>query len=193
MLRLCIDIDNVLAQTDEVVRRLIRQYSAQRVALEYQDVVRFDYWACQDSQGRCISREEWQDIHQIFSRPENILSIEPYPGVQDALRRLGEKYDLLLATSRLPSARKDTIDWLEQHNFPSHSLCFLNHGQKHVSLGKFDAAIEDDREQAHAFARSGTPTLLLAHPWNLVADSPRVKRVPDWPSVVDELLCQGNE
>lgn len=187
-MRLCIDIDNVIAQTDAVMRRVIRQYSTKQVDLEYKDVVNFDYWACSDRRGQCISREEWSEIHKAFSQPETILSIPPYPGVQDALRQIAERYQLLLATSRLPSARRATVEWLEQHDFPAHSLCFVNHREKHVVLGRFDVAIEDDREQAYAFARHRTKAVLLAHPWNEVPRRSRIKRLPDWPSLVKFLL-----
>jgi len=37
--RLCIDIDNVLAQFDQVMHDLIRKYSASTVYLKYEDVV----------------------------------------------------------------------------------------------------------------------------------------------------------
>ena len=40
---LCVDIDNVVAATDEVMRCVIREYTRGRVDLSYEDVVEFDY------------------------------------------------------------------------------------------------------------------------------------------------------
>ena len=67
--------------------------------------------------------------------------------MQRYLKRLAQKFDLHLATSRLPKARRVTIEWLEKHDFPAHDLHFLKHGNKHVSLGQFAAAVEDHYEQ----------------------------------------------
>ncbi len=155
--RLCIDIDNVLARTDEVMRRVIRAHTAGRVDLCYEEVQEFDYCRCKDARGHSITKEEWQEIHALFSEPRYLWLIQPVDGVQDCLRGLNEKYELHLATARLPEARRTTIEWLEAHDFPPHSLHFLRHGEKHLSLGEFAAGVEDDRAQAEAFANSGTP------------------------------------
>lgn len=44
--RLCIDIDNVLAQTDVLMRKLIKEHTRTRVELRYEDIVTFDYRQC---------------------------------------------------------------------------------------------------------------------------------------------------
>jgi len=41
--RFCIDLDNVLARTDEVMRRVISDFSGGKVQLDYEDIVKFNY------------------------------------------------------------------------------------------------------------------------------------------------------
>lgn len=187
--RLCVDIDNVLARTDEVMRRVIHQYTHGRVDLRYEDVVEFDYCKCSDATGARISKEDWHEIHDLFSQPEHLLSIEPFSDVQQHLTVLADVYQLHFVTTRLPKARQATIQWLENGRFPPHDMHFVQHGKKHDSLGTFSAAVEDHFEQAVAFAESGTPCYLIRHPWNQA--KPHVEGlhwVSDWTELAEKLI-----
>ena len=61
-LHFCVDIDNVLGDTDEVMRRVITEYTDGRVQLSYQHVKEFNYADCVDDNGCRISKEEWNAI-----------------------------------------------------------------------------------------------------------------------------------
>lgn len=186
----CVDIDNTIAQTDVVMRRVIAEVTNDRVRLEYDDVVTFNYYECRDPKGNRITKEEWKVVHDNFSKPENLLSIQPFPGAIEAIQKLGERGIVHLATSRLAKARKTTIEWLETHGLLSHDLHFLRHGEKHAALKRFTAAIEDDYDQAAAFAYVGeTPCFLIRHPWNKSRyQLPNVRWVADWAELMIRLL-----
>ena len=66
--RLCIDIDNVLAQTDVLMRKLIKEHTRARVELRYEDIVTFDYRQCEDANGAKITNQEWANIHDFFPK-----------------------------------------------------------------------------------------------------------------------------
>ncbi len=188
MRRLCIDIDNVVARTDEVMRRVIHDFTAGRVQLDYAHIKEFDYHKCEDGGGRAITKEEWRRVHDLFSEPRYLWLIQPFEGVQDHLKTLADKFILHLATSRLPKARRTTVEWLEAHGFPSHDLHFLKHGEKHVTLGGFHAAVEDHYEQAVSFAEAGTPCFVIEHPWNMTKPAREgVQWVKGWAELVDVL------
>lgn len=185
----CIDIDNVIAQTDQVVRRVIATLTKGRVRLEYEDIVEFNYYECEDEQRNRISKKEWIQVHDLFSEPRCLRGIEPMPGAIYGLRRLAKRGTIHLATSRLRKARKATVEWLDKHAFPDHDLHFLKHREKHASLQRFAAAVEDDYEQAKEFAKSGTPCFLIRHPWNKT--KPPIKNiewVDDWKELTKRLL-----
>jgi uncharacterized HAD superfamily protein len=185
----CLDIDNVLACTDEVMRRVIFDYSDGRVCLDYESVKNFNYWECTDKNGNSISREEWKAVHDLFSEPRYLWQISPNLKALKGLEDVSKLARLHVATTRLPKARRITVEWLQYYGFPAHDLHFLAHGEKHSSLRVFDAAVEDDYEQAKSFAFSGTPCLLVSHPWNL--GRPHVTSVTwakDWGDVTDRLL-----
>lgn len=186
----CIDIDNVIARTDEVMRQVIHEFTDGRVKFKYNNIVEFDYCKCKDGNGETITKDEWKKIHEVFSEPRYLWKIQPWPDVQRHLKRLTKEFAIHLATSRLPKARRITIEWLENHGFPSHDLHFLKHGHKHVSLGNFIAAVEDHYEQAVDFAKLGIPCFLLEHPWN--RGKPRMQNlywVKGWPQLSKQLLA----
>jgi 5'(3')-deoxyribonucleotidase len=190
--RLCIDIDNVIAQTDRVMRQVIHHHTGGQIDLSYEDIVEFDYYRCQDANGRTISKEQWRDIHDLFSEPHHLMVIEPFPGAQEQLRRLSERFDIHYATSRLPKAWRTTIEWLAEHEFPMRCLHFLTHGEKHACLGGFFAAVEDHYEQAAAFASVKTPCFLIEHPWNKTKPAiPAVHWVKGWEQLAEILLSDG--
>lgn len=187
-LRLVLDLDNVLADTDTVMREVIRNYTGSRVNFEYGHISRFNYHECKDARGETITRDDWHRVHDSFSEPDRLMSVVPYPGVQEHLTRLGTVFELHIATARLPQARETTVRWLREYGFPPHRLHFLGHGEKHLSLGRFFAAVEDDRAQAELFARAGTHSFLLAHPWNEMAHDGPLHRHRDWGTMIDAIL-----
>lgn len=191
MLHFCIDIDNVIAETDPVMRRLIAEVSGDEVKLEYCDIITFNYHECRDRNGKQISKDEWNRVHSLFSESKQIMSIEPMPGAVQAISRLSEVGTVHLATSRMHKARKSTIDWLDQHGFsPKCDLHFLKHGEKHATLKAFTAAVEDDYDQAVGYALlSRTPCFILRHPWNASRPAlPNVTHVNDWEELLPRLL-----
>jgi uncharacterized HAD superfamily protein len=191
MKHFCIDIDNVVARTDEVMRQVIEEYTGGRVRLAYEHIKEFNYHECKDDRGNSITREDWRKVHELFSEPRYLWLIQPVSGAVEGLRQLADRSTVHFATSRLPKARRTTVEWLENHSFPPHDLHFLKHGEKHASLRPFTAAVEDDYEQGVAFATLGeTPCFLLRHPWNQtkpVVDG--VQWVDTWPELIECLLA----
>jgi uncharacterized HAD superfamily protein len=184
----CIDIDNVIAQTDEVLRRVIKDFTKGRVQLTYEDIVTFNYYECRDARGNQITEQEWKDVHDLFSEHKYLMQIRPMPGAIDGLRRIAERGTVHLVTTRLRKGRKATFEWLDVHAFPDHDLHFLKHGEKHLSLRPFTAAVDDDYEQARAFARE-TRCFLIRHPWNRSGALIRnVEWVDSWKELIGRLL-----
>lgn len=186
MMRFCVDIDNVVAATDRVMRKAIFDFTSGRVDLAYEDILDFDYWKCRDRNGNRISEDEWSTIHKVFSSPRYLWAIEPVPGAIDGLKALSDFGRLHLVTSRLACGRRPTVEWLEFYDVPPHSLYFVSHREKHASFHPFDVAIEDDYTQALAFAtQSAASCILLSHPWNSHKDPhPRIERVLGWRDVI---------
>jgi uncharacterized HAD superfamily protein len=188
-IHLCIDIDNVIGHTDEVMRQVICDYTDGRVSLEYTQVCEFNYYHCSDGNGNAITADEWTKIHELFSEPKYLWQIRPVDGMLKALQELGELGQLHIATTRLQKARGTTVEWLESLGLPQHNLHFLRHGEKHSSLRSFDVAVEDDYEQALSFANMpSTKAILLAHPWNFKKPSAEnIQWAKSWQEITDKV------
>lgn len=184
---ICVDIDNVIAKTDEVMRQIIRAHSRSHVDLVYEDVVCFEYWMCRDRAGRRFDKREWTKIHREFTH-NYLLKILPFDNVSHNLEIISERFDIHLATSRLDDGQEATRVWLKQHGIPYKKLHFVPEGTKHLIDQQFFAAIEDDREQGYAFYSKSVYVFLLAHPWNTVSPHSLLKRVTDWEQLTHELL-----
>lgn len=187
--RLCIDIDNVLACSDQLMRELIRSHTNGRVNFEYEHICEFNYYECKDRTGATINRAEWRDVHDLFSRSDALVELSFIDDALGSLQTLAGHFDLHLATARLPIARKATVEWLDRNGVPEHALHFLRHGEKHISLGQFFAVVEDHYEQAADFARRGTPAYLLTHPWNRTKPPvPNLRWAENWKALTSKLM-----
>jgi len=191
--RLCVDIDNVIADSDPLMRKIIAEVTKGRVQLEYEDVKHFDYWKCRDRKGEQLDKADWQKVHDIFS--QRVHEIEPYPHAQAALLELAKVFEIHLATSRQITARAGTANWLADRGFPEDlRLHFLKWREKHLALGGFFAAVEDELEQCMSFARAGIHSFLYAHPWNAAHESDGLlHRYPSWVEIQRQLQALASE
>ena len=190
--KLGVDIDNVLANADVALRKIIRRETGGLVDLAYGDVREFDYRLNRDRNGRSIDDETWRRVHSAFSTPEILLSLPVIAGAVDGLRLLSDVFDVHFVTSRLPEARLPTVRWLESLglDFP-YRVHFARHREKHLCPLGLNAVVEDDREQAALFADAGVASILLAHPWNEMQDGSRatqIVRCGSWGQVVAQTL-----
>lgn len=194
--RVCVDIDNVLAETDSVMREIIRVATVSKenpsgIKYEYEDIVEFEYNLCKNSAGLSVSKDVWNAVHQVFQDPNSgyVDSIRPMSGSLDGLLALAQEWDIWIVTSRHDGALKKATEWVERH-FPGFSAnvhsSFGRPGKWAVS--EFYAAVDDHLETAAGFADNGVQSFVYHRKWNQrAAVDPRLRVVTDWPHLVHEL------
>jgi len=107
-------------------------------------------------------------------------------GVQK-LKEMG--HTLIVATSRPPSAMRDTLSWLDHHfgsanPYPWSGIHILSHGEP-KSLVNGDLLVDDKPSNAAEWARAGREALLFGRKWNEGWDSTdHITRVDSWKDVV---------
>ena len=185
---ICVDIDNTIADTDPVLRRLIRTVSQDRVQLAQEDVVCYEYWKCRDARGHRLTSAEWRKVVDDF-HAKPLEEIAPFRGVVGHLARLQNVYEIHLATSRARAGEATTRAWLRRNRVPHDRLHFVRPGEKHRIPHEFAYAVEDDREQAYAFVASGVPAIVIEKPWNHVGPNSTLERLPNWAAIVSRLLA----
>ena len=169
-----VDLDNVLAHTDPLIRRLIEEMFG--IHLGQRDIIHFDYWRCG------ITME--QD-HAVFDRFHNsdCATVAVIDGAVNALLSLHDGFEIHIVTGRPPSTERSTLDWLEAHGIPYDELDFRK--RKEESRFNFDAFVDDHRETGYALAGRGVCSFLFDYPWNQPdpIDPANLIRVMSWKEI----------
>ena len=173
-----VDLDNVIAYTDRLLRKKI--FDLFGIRLEQENVIHYEYWRCG------ISKEQFRIILERFHKIDCEF-VEPIKKAIDALNVLHDKFEIHIVTSRFPESLKMTEDWLRNNSVPYDKLEF--HENKNESRIKYRTFIEDYRETAYGMAERGIISFLLDYPWNQPApvDPPNLFRVDSWNEILDYL------
>ena len=110
-----VDIDNVIAKTDEEIRKIIRTTFG--VDLAQHDITVYNYHRCG------ISKRQEQEVLEVFHRGA-CSSVDLIEGVKESLSLLKQSYKIILVTSRWSSSREATERWLITKGIPHYVLIF---------------------------------------------------------------------
>lgn len=173
-----VDLDNVLARTDDKVRELITVYFG--VKSSQSQITRWNY-----HENLPISKEQEAFIFDEF-HGHHLLEVQPVEGARREMFALSRSNQLWIVTQRPHYTELDTGLWLCRNEIPYDKLVF--------SINKADIAdqlrvlIDDNPETAFAVARKGTQVFLFDYPWNrYVGESEGITRIYNWPQITARL------
>lgn len=172
------DLDNVICDTDTIIRSLILQEYG--VDLDRQHVIDFRYSKCG------IAPEQESKVLEAFHESACLTAL-PIPGAIKALQRLAEMHldaEIHIVTGRPESTKLNTLKWLTDRSVPYVKLDFLP--DKLQGSVRYDIFVDDNRDTAYRFAESGTRALLFDYPWNqpVRVDPSNLIRVRDWREIM---------
>ena len=101
-----VDLDNVLASTYPLIRRLIGVMFD--VLLEQREIVHFDYWL------RGITKEQDRIVLARFHAAE-CENVTPSNEAVDAMRSLSDRFEIQIVTGRPAENSSLTVNWLKKH------------------------------------------------------------------------------
>jgi uncharacterized HAD superfamily protein len=175
-----IDLDNVLAATDPLIRELLA--SRHGLYLQIENVVEFDYAMCG------ATREQSDDVlHFFHSKACAAVALEE--GASNALLQIQRLYRVRIVTSRPEATRTLTEEWLVANGIVFDELVFTNE-KAQLCLGSV-ALVDDSHANAVDVASAGIPVLLLDKPWNRKPLPDLVQRIFSWPDGVRWLTIPG--
>lgn len=175
--KLIIDLDNVICDSDSVVRALIKKHL--HISARRQDIVSFDYWKALGYDKKS-EKAIWAEFHE-----KSCFSATLVEHSVNALSRLSLYTDIHILTARHKSASPLTRKWVQKHRLPHHSLRLVNESEKiKTALASNNGLLVDDRgETAAAIAREGRRVILFDNPWNKRFKHKNIVRRADWPSI----------
>lgn len=194
-----IDMDDVLCDTAGHYIKLVKRIFDLEFGLE--EIHSFNL---QESFG--LSKEENALMFKEAHKPDFTLSLEPFPGIADALHLLQEcGYSVDIVTGRHTRAYSESLDWLQMHAIPFDTFTMVDkYGwpdtdrqiavtMDMLSSKNFDCAIEDNLNMVtHLAVKMKTPVLLFDRPWNrnFLANG-SVTRCYTWPEISSSIVRRG--
>ena len=176
MKKIGIDIDNVIADTTEIlIKELNKTF---KTKLTYKDIYMYDFEPILG-----ISKTEAKPFFIKLFKKKALMKCPLMKGAREALIKLKGKYKIYIVTSRFKEYEKDTIAWLKKMKIPYDHVEHVTEKQKHLYATKkgIKVFVEDDLEQAIYMIESGIKVFLFDHPWNRCKDvKMRLKRVKGW-------------
>jgi 5'(3')-deoxyribonucleotidase len=170
-LRIAVDMDEVIADSDGKQLRLYNQRFGQNLTVT-------------DLGGRALEDflgpERAPQAHQLLFEPDFYVDLEVIPGSQEVVSELAERNEVFIATAamEIPTSFAAKFAWLRRHFpfIPPSHLVFC--GDKGVL--DMDVLIDDSPRHFRRFR--GTP-ILFATPYNQRPENSRFIRVQRWPDV----------
>ena len=173
-----VDIDNVVAVTDPVIRKSI--WNLFGIWLDQEQISKYEYSKCG------LTKEQERRVLENF-RDVTCEELDVVPGAIEALIALSQRYRIILVTSRHPQLVEKTKDWLKLKNIPHNLLIFEK--DKHQTEHNFDFFIEDNADSATSLAETGIRTFLFNYPWNRsIPTHSNITRVSGWGDVLEYLM-----
>jgi 5'(3')-deoxyribonucleotidase len=181
-----VDLDNVIGDTDEVVRRIIRDLLG--VDAGRDEIVTWRY-----SSSLPITQEQEKQVFDVL-HSKYLMAIPSLPGATTVLRHLSGFAPIWIITARPESSRVDTEHWLTSIGLKYDALLFTS--------TKLDIGvpvlffIDDNPETAGKLLALSNRVFLMDRPWNRgILETPLLTRVFSWPDVerhAEDIVAAGN-
>ena len=199
---LAIDIDDVIADSTEALRRVVnKRYD---VDLAPQDYVLNDdgsYWGYYERvwAAHGLHHVRYDVLHDEMARDQSHVPL--LPGASFAIGELTKRYDIMLITARDLAWEQVTLDWLTSH-FGSvftavHFAGRTKHGVKVPSKGQLckelgaKLLIDDNTEHCQSALDQGVDAILFGdYGWHN-GKTDGLKVCKDWPAVLEYFDAQS--
>jgi 5'(3')-deoxyribonucleotidase len=180
-MKLCIDIDGVIANSLDLFLEIIPEVTRGRVNYKLDDINHWRLEENQDALGNSITPEEFEKAHEIFSA--RAMEIKPMEGASAAILDLTDDFDIHYVTGRQHTTKETTQHWLTKHHFPG-TLTYAERGHKQNYCLDAEFVIEDDPYQAQICEDWGIAVLLFAQPYNINSTQPRLE---SWSDILEKV------
>ena len=187
MVRVLVDIDNIVADFHTPFRKCLNKKTGKKLKLE--DIKEFEFY--KDFQ---ISENQEKACHEEFSKKKGYEKLRIVKGCKKGIKCLQRYGEIRFITVRPSNKRDVTFRWFEKHgiSLKQDSLIFTK--DKLSFSSKYDIIIEDKWEDSILAAERGKDVILFDYPWNNSKDTlgnvqehENIKRVSDWKEAVESM------
>lgn len=169
-----LDFDGVIQDS----RMLKSEYLATKYG------VKVDIDICKRSQlveGGFITSPQYSEMVDELYETEAGLMANSVDGAIESIKRLSEKFELLVVTSRSSQGVEMAKKWLQKYNLETLAVVGTHNQDKSNLLNGFDYYIDDDLEKLLPLAKTVKNCFLFSWKHNQDAYIPSwIKRVSNW-------------
>lgn len=184
MMRIFIDIDNIVADFETAFRRFLNKKTGQK--LDREDIREFEF---HKSFG--ITKEEEKKFHDEFFKKNGYKKLKCVKGCKEGIQRLEGFWEIKYITARSKDKRNQTLDWFKRNKIPFREDCLIFIEDKLSYSSQFDLIIEDKWEEAIKLAENNKIVVLFDYPWNRKRDEngnylihENIIRVSNWEEII---------
>ncbi|MGP0688597.1 5' nucleotidase, NT5C type [Priestia aryabhattai] len=163
---LLIDMDSVIC---DLMTDWHNQYNK-----DYGDSLSVEKLKCWESE-KYVKPECGTKIYDYLDQPGLFLHLKPLPHAVEVLKRLYERFSILIVTSSRTYAYTEKEQWVEKHLpfIGKYNIVFTH--QKDKIYG--DLLFDDAPHNLKAFQATGRHAVAMSYPYN---EEVKVPRVDDW-------------
>lgn len=176
---LLLDVDGVLGNWTQALLDTV--YSLTGHTYSENDVIQWDAPGLFEQKYQHIP-EFRKQLNGLLDHPGWTYSIEPYPGVQEAVEALKSKADIFYVTSPSFSCKSwvhERMEWLKDH-FGANKEQIIFTASKYLVFG--DVFVDDKPEHIHSwnkFKNHSGQAFLLNRPYNQDVDLTRINSLSE--------------
>ncbi len=165
-----VDIDNVVAQAEQEVQRIFYELTGEPWPSE-------TYASAGGLDTGNLAPDLIERIFDYFHE-RSIPTLPLVPDARRVLQQLQKGYRIVLITARRPTARPQTLAWLEEHDVPFDEL---HHAKDKTDVAEgIVLAVDDHPEHVNDYLEQGVRVFLMDQPWNRTFVAPGATRVSGW-------------
>ncbi|MFH1353619.1 MAG: hypothetical protein ABIH68_08630 [bacterium] len=192
MLKLGVDLDGVIADTDAVFRKYIKEITG--VSSTRDMITSYFYEECLH-----ISKEDVEKVYSIMQSDSAWKELPVLPDAEKILNELAKSFEIFIITARPVESKAQTEEFLKKHGISVKKIYFISETQRKLDIinglpFEFSAFIEDRLDFAEEIARAGIDTYLMDYPWNRTDEKiPNLHRVRNWKQIGSALNGKSNK
>lgn len=185
---IAVDLDNVIAKTDECIRQLIGRLSG--VHLSQMEIMCWDYAQILIQKGisEVEARKVVMNAFDIF-HSRNCLHAQPVEKSLATIYELSRSgFMIVIVTGRPPTitCKQLTKEWIKKYSISC--SCVIMESEKATISTSWSVLIDDAPHTAISVSEKGTRVLLFDYPWNKeVPSHPLVNRVNGWDDIFRQI------
>jgi len=187
MIRIFIDIDNIVADFETAFRKFLNKKTGRK--LKREDIHEFEFYKSFD-----ITREEEKKFHDEFLKENGYKKLKCVDGCKEGIIKLMEFAEIKFISARSEEERNITFEWLKKNKIPIREDCLILSKDKLSYSSQFDIIVEDKWEDAIKLAKNNKIVILFDYPWNQKKDKngnilayDNIIRTKNWEEIIKSI------